>query len=166
MVRLFVKAILHQYLANIYQHEMNINFIIIFLCWFFWWFCNIARIFVQYNMNTGRMFPFGHWLLEQYCVSFPAIFENFPLRGMQRICQSNIEAVLLQQSVAKRQHSFSVVIYCTNMLAILHSHQKNQHKNIILKLIFLSGREILAQYYCNIAITWIAATLLHDSIHV
>ena len=80
-VRLSLKAILQQYLANIYQHERNINFIIIFLCWFLWWFWNIARIFVQY-MNTGRMFPFSHWLLEQYCLNFPTTFENFPLRGM------------------------------------------------------------------------------------
>ena len=53
-----------------------------------------------------------------------------------RICQSNIEAILLQQSVDKREHSSGVHIYFTNILAILLS-QKNQHKNIILKIIFL-----------------------------
>ena len=90
-VRLSVKAILQKYLANIYQHERNINFIIIFLCWFFWWFQYCKNISTMY-MNTGRMFPLGHWLLEQYSLNFPTTFENSPSGE----CSEYVKATLRQ----------------------------------------------------------------------
>ena len=79
-VRLSVKAILQQYLANTYQDERNSNFKIIFLCWLFWWLQYCKNICTIYN-NTKKMLPFRHWLSEQYCLNVSLKFRYMPLKG-------------------------------------------------------------------------------------
>ena len=69
-----------------------------------------------------------------------------------RLCTRGRFSRFMFDAKAQRIWEPSVHIYCTNILAIFQSHQKNQH-NIIWKLIFLSCWKILAQYCCNIAMT-------------
>ena len=96
----------------------------------------IFLMILEYCKNICTIYE--HWKnVPVWSLIVGAILPQFPLKGNVANMSKQIEAILLQQSVAKQQHSSSVHIYCTNILAILQNHEKNQHKNIIIKLIFL-----------------------------
>ena len=93
----------------------------------------LYNIYIYKHLKNVPVWPL---IVGAVLLQFPKYISEFPLKGMSRTCHNNIEAILPQQSVDKREHSSHT--YCTNILAILQSHQKIQHKNIILKIIFLS----------------------------